>query len=337
MSALSLTKLVAMLEEKDFVPTAYYRYEGSCILVEVTCLSLGVTCMVYIPSRFVIPISQGETVFETEVVEPPNEEERAGKYKELDMKGTTLTDYRSHGIDVHRGEKGSRENLVSIVKQLERLQYTVKDLAYDLLIIDGDHFGYIREGECDCYRIIRKNYSTSRKLRVVLELPRFFKTGERMGVDCLTIYEGIQKAVSSNLEKNTEYFDRMMASLRSRTSSSTFQDMWGRVSQRTKVLESYKELLKNLDDEQHILKNRISRLSNEGPGTREERIRKEDCKRLRKCLDLKREVVLGIQFLREDIDKIIFPMERALFENADMLQKLVSNLDLLSSLQNQTI
>jgi len=293
--------------------------------------------MIYIPSRFIIPISQSDSVYETEIVEPPSTQERYGKYSAVEMNVSNITNYSLQGIDVSKGEKNARIILTSIVKQLERLQETVKDLDYDLLIMDDTHFGYIREGECDCYRIIRKNFSSSRKLRVVIELPIFFKNGDRFGMDSVTIYEGIQKAVLNNLNKNTQYFDSMMNNLKSRNTQNTLNELWNQVKIRNDLLVSYKELLKLLDNEHQILKNRISRIQDEGPGTKTHRLRKNDIKKIQECLEYKRQIVQTLQFLRTDIDSLVFPLERSLFENAEMMNSLCSNMDIISSLSLKSL
>ena len=66
---LSLNKLASFLFKKDFIPRKYFRFEGNCIFLEMVSLSSGVTTMLYIPSRFVIPLSPGENVIEVELID----------------------------------------------------------------------------------------------------------------------------------------------------------------------------------------------------------------------------------------------------------------------------
>ena len=64
---LSLNKLASFLYKKDFIPRKYFRFEGNCIFLEMVSLTSGVTTMLYIPSRFIIPVSPGENVVEIEL------------------------------------------------------------------------------------------------------------------------------------------------------------------------------------------------------------------------------------------------------------------------------
>ena len=56
---LSLNKLASFLLTKDFIPRKFFRYDGNCIFLEIVSLSLGGPSMIYVPSRFTIPVGPG--------------------------------------------------------------------------------------------------------------------------------------------------------------------------------------------------------------------------------------------------------------------------------------
>ena len=157
---LSLSKLASFLFKKDFIPRKYFRYEGNCIFLEIVSLSSGVTTMLYIPSRFVIPLSPGENVIEVELIDTedmdPNAYDRnplanpEETYQPVDVipsndNGDTeemLQLKYKKAIELKSGKTRNTVVLKEIIRQLNRLQYCVEGLPYDITIYQNNYLYY---------------------------------------------------------------------------------------------------------------------------------------------------------------------------------------------------
>ena len=318
LESLSIEKLVRLLGTRHLVPTEYMRMDGGCIFIEVACLNSGTTALVYIPSRFRVPIDGAATVSQIEIVDP--------RTLGATDKGDLLSGRREKEKDVLEG----------IVKQLERIQHYTSSTKYDLLVSEGSYFAYIRDGECDCYR--RKTaVRAPRSVRIVATLPVLFESSS-FGADCALIYEGIQERVLGNLGRSTGLVDRLSQRLQGSIATGCTKILNQKTLGRMKLLKRYSSLLDSLNESMRSLETQKEVRSRGLEGDLEtSRIYADAVRSIQMCLDLKKEVVEEIRGLRMDLDRMTFPAERIIHENASLLEKLNVNMAELVSLTPEVV
>lgn len=350
---LSLNKLAKLLADKGFVPTKYIKYQGLCIFIEVVSLSSGVVAMIYIPSRFEIPIGDSESIVDVDLVDPENPDEYADDpeqvkqaFQSIDFLTGEETTAESHlsqkykkKIHLRTGAQSSPEMLKDIIRQLGRLQYCVEDLPYHLVICKNAYIALMRNGEADCYIIKNHRGESPRTLRVVAELPVFHERGASMDGEVSQIYSGINDILGNNLGKHAVYMDALNQrkgnmrdfSVLIKSKKKEYQDL----------IKKYEGLLIQLDSREKSVRKELvalrtaptggtlinSVIHNQNQGGYERQIDE--------CLEVKRSVIDHILKLRGALDEISLNADKVMFDNSVMMDKVFRNFDTLSRLCQQ--
>ena len=349
---LSLSKLCKILRKRAYVPHKYYSYEGNCIFIEMISLHEGSGAMIYIPSRFAIPINSDSNVIELEYFDLENEADAYAEnperspeeqYPEVSVDAPEnvsakdhLTDKYKRNISITSGKRRNTQDIKDIVRQLSRLQLCVEGLPYHVAIIQNGYFGFIREGETDTYCF--KDFSNAigaRSLHVVATLPLFFEKGLEMNTEAAQISDGIQKILDKNLDAHANYLETLVKR------KGNMLSFTGLIQKKKKdyyeLIKKYKALLSQLSLFESGINEELKRedlIIGEGIAKDLERnqLRANVDSRLEHCYILKKAVLDEILQLRKGLENVALLADKVLYDNSVMMDKIFKNFDILISL-----
>jgi len=346
---LSLNKLASFLLKKDFIPIKYFRYNGNCIFLEIVSLTLGVTSMIYVPSRFIIPISPGENVIELEIVDmddlSPDEYNKDPMRSPEDIYSSVdLSPGNGSGnaeellqlkykktIDLKSGKNTSI--LKDIVRQLNRLQHCVEGLPYYLVIYQNNYMVYMRDNEADCFIFKDKNFRNIRSLRVVTPMNLIYERGDLMNSETSQISSGIQKILDKNMVSHAKFLNELISR---KGNLLNFASLMNKKKQAYDILlEKYKGLLEKLDTEEKDVKSqqkKFSDLRNDSSFDSElnrGQIRADFERKLQHFLIVKQKIIDNIISIQTASESLSLQADKILYDNSVMMDKIFKNFSML--------
>lgn len=343
-SSLSLPKLCDLFEKKGFIPTRYYSYQDTCIFIEIVSLSRGTVVMIYIPSRFEIPISSGKDVEELELIDEeqdPNEyaptDNSETSYPNIDLKAVDgaeasnflMQKYKKQ-IQIRSGAKKKKETLRDVIRQLQRLHNCVKDLPYYIAILDDGYLGFIRDGEADCY--YSKNYETNtRRLRVVATLPTFYEKSFILAEEASQIYSGIDNILNDNMSSHATFLEDIIS--RKGNMMNFCTHITSKKSQYKQLISQYENMLQQLEIKHNELSKKLQSINLPSGGLEGELLYAQNkntiTQSIKDCVEVKKTLISQILKLRITLDNISLITDKVMFENSIMMDKMVTNFDAL--------
>jgi hypothetical protein len=351
---LSLNKLAAYLYKKNFIPLKYFKYEGNCIFLEIVSLITGTASMLYVPSRFTIPISSGENIIELDILDiddldtdaynqnpmihpsdtynsvdviPSNENSDTEELLQLKYK---------KAIEIKSGKTNNYFILKNIMRQLKRLQYCVDDLPYDLIIYQENYLVYMRNNDPDCYIIKdRRNFVNNRNLRVVTTLDLLYERSGSMDDETVQIVDGIQKILDKNMTSHAKFLDRLISR---KGNLLNFSKLINKKKVDYNVLiKKYKTLLQKLDLEEKNIKaekKKFDDLNNSGFDSELNRsqIRATFERKLHHCFTVKKKIIDILIIIQSASESLSLQADKIFYDNSIMIDKIFKNFDILISI-----
>jgi len=229
-------------------------------------------------------------------------------------------------VPIRNREEREGEILRGMVSQLERLQNLTKGSQYDLMVSQDGVFSYIRDGECDSYRVKSKaGRAHARSLRVVITLPALFESASTIGRDVGAICDGIQERLANHLGNCAGYLNRVKRRLAATMPDEAVKRADSDVRSRLTLIDEYRSLLDELDNTHRVLIRKAEEVQTDELSVEEDLLRARESSRileeLKQCLVMKKRAVGEVRRLRSEIDAIAFPLEQALFDTQDLLGK----------------
>ena len=194
--SLSLAKLENLLVSKGFVVINYFELDEACFYIELFAVKTADTFLMYIPSKYNFPITNGTNSFKIKYLDIDNADnvpdEYAVKQEDVDIEDT----YGNTNIELSADKKNMEEELENnykrpislrdisgndtltlkaIHRQLRRFKYCVQNLKYKLAVIYKNYICAIRRDDSiDFFSV--KNYprNDSKKLMIIIDLETFY-------------------------------------------------------------------------------------------------------------------------------------------------------------------
>ena len=350
---LSLSKLASFLFKKDFIPRKYFRYEGNCIFLEIVSLSSGVTTMLYIPSRFVIPLSPGENVIEVELMDIENMDPNAydrnplvnpeETYQPVDVipsndHGNTeemLQLKYKKAIELKSGKTRNTVVLKEIIRQLNRLQYCVEGLPYDITIYQNNYLVYMRNREPDCYIIKDKLLSRSRHLRVTTPLQLIYERANTMDHETSQVVVGIQKILDKNMRSHAKFLNQLISR---KGNLLNFAGLMNRKKMEyDQLVRKYKGLLEKLDIQEKDIKSQRKKFSDLGDTGFDSELNRSQVRagferKLQHCLTVKQKIIDKMIVIQSASESLSLQADKILYDNSIMMDKIFKNFSKLIEL-----
>lgn len=353
--SLSVTKLQDLLSTRGYITKNFFANEGMCFYVEVFCVRTADVFLLYIPSKYEIPIEKGKNVFaleELDLEDTSQIEKYTGKIDEdtvggiygdlsIDLSPTNhaeenLEGKYKHDINIKTISKSNEDELKGIYRQVKRLSFSVQKIDYKLGILFRNFLCVIRRDNSIDFFVI-KGYKgrPCKTLYVCTDLEVLYSKEERMIDDIVTVKNSIYKLLERNQVNNGRLIDKITQSKGDIVNIPLYIDAKrvryeGMIFELEKLLEylqeKERELFDELDELSHIDELRLS----DGRGTLENDIEKAHRKdKIDKKLDQinlwRTQIARNMLIIREKMENTILSMDKLLFDNTVMFDTIVKN------------
>lgn len=224
--SLSINKLEKILSDKGFLSKKFFTIDGMCIYIEVINLQNCDTFMLYIPSKYNIPVDRKDNTFKVEYLdideegnitsdyagEPDNFELEKAYEEDIDLDSENankknmkefLEEKYNHPVTLKDMTKDDAKEIRQVFRQLKRLRFCVKNITYKLCIAFKNYLCCLRKDDTLEGFIVPKMIDTSnRKLYVKLDLETLYSNIATLGVDIKTVKEGVYKVLDKNQNRH---------------------------------------------------------------------------------------------------------------------------------------
>ncbi len=287
--SLSLNKLCKLINDKNLVPKKYYRYENNCIFIEIISLTNSVNFLLYIPSRFEIPMSTNS----------PN-------IIDINMIDTENMDFNKK--DTNLLLKNSNRILQNTIKQTERLEKHINNSNYTISINDAFFLVFIRKGDCDCYKMLNNNKAT-KSLLVTLSLPDFYQKNKLISNEIADIYSGFEKILQKNISDNYSDIEDIINNRYNILQN--YQNKIESIKRNKKLIDEYNNSLKRITNIEIFLKNDWDKNSG----------------KITQCADIKKKIISNITQLSTTNNNLLIRFENYYYVNNIILSNLIENME----------
>ena len=365
---LSIDKLNQLLEKKGFMCRHYYTLGGFCKFIEILSISTIDSYLLHIPERYKfetrvsdrhltskiksIPTLKSESmeqkytggVDNSQITEQYDEIELKSQYPhqikefaDIDMEASLTTQYK-RPIILKDVEDDDNTILQCIFRQLTRLRFCVQFLKYKFSILFRDYFVTLNsKGVIECFRI-KNNYNTceERHLYITIDLEVFYENSKILIEDLDELQNGIRAILDKNQAVQTKHLEVML------TKQQDLIKILDNFTEKKQMirfeLHRFKELFNTIESAiSHSVEkvNDITYMIGQEGGKKQADLLKLKHNLYIKLTQLygkKEDVAKSIIFYRKNEHHISLNIDRILFDNNIMLDKIFKNLHQLYKL-----
>ena len=366
---LSIEKLNELLDKKGFISRKYYIEGGYCRFIEILSIHTIDSYLLHIPARYNFEprVSDRHNVYKIKalsMIKPDSVEHKyAGKldqtkiasnYNEIElpsqyphqMKDIDSIDMESQLTQQYRRpiilkDVEDRDNLTlqCIFRQLKRLQYCVQFLKYRFGIVYRDYLAVLNTDDTiQCFKIRNFPDTDHRNLYITIDLEVFYENSKVLLDDLEQLQNGIRGVLDKNQEVQSKHLDTMLIQQQhiiKVLSSLQHKKIFLRIE-----LQKYKELFKTIEETINNLMGEINEInqyiSQSSGKTQEQYIKRKHAiyMKLTQLYTKKEEAAHAIIHNPKYEHHLSLNIDRILFDNNVMLDKIFKNVSQLSKLEN---
>ena len=365
---LSVNKLVKLLSAKGFVPLRFYTLSGTCAFVEIISLKNGDTYMMYIPSKYEFDTSRYENNLKLKNIDIDDEDKKdinipseyAGEPEGLDVEEKyegqisldseypyskkdsddfkledKLVDHYRRPILLKDIDSQDNQDVKCIFRQLKRLKFCVQNLRYKLMIIYRRFLCVIhRQDYIECFFCKKLPLSNHRKLIITMDLELFYENYDTLYDDLTQVKTGIQRILDKN---HVSHSKNLYAMLEKKSEIVRISEkLITKKEKLHKCILSFEILLERVTANQEQLLKDLQMVTNskkqgikydiEG-AHRKKKIEDE----LEKMEEIKDQIMNNIINTRAEDENLSLMIDKILFDNTIMLDKIFQNMVKLST------
>lgn len=364
---LSMAKLEKLLSTKGFMCKKFYVIDGMCVYIEVLDLSTSDVFMLYISSKYDIPVDKHkDNVYVIEYLDVDENGNVVGDYagepddhdlekvydsteielgKDNDNKkkmSSFLEERYDQPLNLRDMGKDDIKDIRETFRHLTRLKLAVKNLKYKLCIAFKNYLCCIRRDETLEGFIVKKMVETSdRKLFVKVELDVLYDNIATLSGDIKTVREGIYNMLNKNQSRHMINLQKLVlnAANASTLAETVIQKKTKLSGYLTKLEESMGRLV--LSEKQAIdkLNDVREKYSQSGIGLKAHQsdIQKSQLvakyeTELSEIHRLKQEIIRNILSIKIKHENLLLRTDKIFFDNIVMMDEVIKNIMLMESL-----
>ena len=360
---LSTEKLEKLLYNKNFVIRTYYKLYGVCAFVEIFSQDTMCSYMMYIPSKYEFEVSEDrENVYDLKVVNTDKirednyeiSDEYAGSpdidklektYQEVNIENeynigdnivSKLEEKYKQPIQIREEFSTSKNIVKSLYRQLNRLKYCVSNLKYKLCIFYKNYFCVLHiDDTIECFSI--EDYSNNQHFQIMVEidLELFYENMKTITNDLVQVKSGLQKILDKNHQNHTLILQNMLEKKSDINVLST--SLFNKKNTHRQYIEQYTNLLqKTIQLEQEKIQQLETLRSQRGTNLYDDINYSHHKKRVeleyQKIQNTKLDIIEKLVQLRAKEEHISLIIDKILFDNAIMMDKVLQNLSYLDNI-----
>lgn len=363
---LSMTKLEKLLSTKGFMCKKFYVIDGMCVYIEVLDLSTSDIFMLYIPSKYDIPVEKREGVYLIDYLDVDENGGVVGDYagepddhdleqiydsseielgKDNDNKKQMrnfLEERYDNPLNLRDMGKDDIKEIRETFRHLMRLKLAVKNLKYKLCIAFKNYLCCIRRDETLEGFVVKKLVETSdRKLFVKIELDVLYENIGTLSVDIRTVREGIYSMLNKNQARHMINLQKLVLNA---ANASTLADAV--VQKKTKLSGYLVKLEESMSKLVQSEKNTVEKLnevrekyssggiglkSHQSDVNRTQAVAKYETE-LSEIHRLKQEIIRNILAIKIKHENLLLRTDKIFFDNIVMMDEVIRNIMLMENL-----
>lgn len=346
---LSIVKLQSLLEKKGFISTKFFALEGLCMYVEVICGNTGIKFLLYVPSKYEIPVGHGKGVYKVKYIElDMGEDSVADEYAnssglEEDYANTMINLSPDDNEEMEEHLENNYKQIIplkdisdedktvlrSLYRQLRRLRHCVVNIKYKVGIIFKNYLTVIRRDDSiDCLYIKHFNRRDIKKMYIVVDLETFYDKGEKMIEDINHVQDGIHRVMYRNQFVHSNIMGKMLENKKTIDTISTktnekrmkYEDQLQRLNRMLEIL--------NVNEKKFLTE--LCELSERGTANIHTDVDVAHRKiylegELAKIVSLKEKIMRTMNEVRERRENTALSIDKIMFDNTVMFDCMIKN------------
>lgn len=360
---LSFTRLEKLLTSQGLLIQRLFTMQKQLVFLELVSLSNVEHILLYIQSKYAIPVEDRKDAFNIEYIELtdsgdiPNE--YAGEMDAYDLEKSydeieidtqmdpfeggsiveRLEENYNRPVSMKNSDKEDEMTIKDVFRQLRRLKLCVQNVRYKLSVMYKNYMCCIRrDDDMECYKI--DGLSTKRKLYVSLDLETFYAKIDTLTEDVRIVREGVYKVLDRNQTRHSRNLDNMLARARGVTEYSS--DIWMRKQKYQAYIDKLEELMSVILRSERTIMEKISDIrSGRSDGgvkglhddiQRSHTISAYEAESTR-ISNVKHNIISNLMELKSKQERLIIDTDKIFFDNSVMIDTVIKNMSALETLR----
>lgn len=364
---LNLAKVEKLLYDNKFIINGFYIYNGLCRYLKLYSLETGIVLILFISSEYDFEIPSRDLegradVHQINEISFDSSEDVVEKYSKYPDDKEVEEKYEHNTVIDESKTKLSNENLeqelennynkkiylndfaadqITILKdcyrQLKRVALSVKDLRYNICIIQEKYFCCIEhEDDIVCYLAETQHTDNQRTFEVVAELEYFYEKSSVISIDIESIRKGLYSVLDKNQKVNTENLEKLSQMLFS-VKPMVYQ-LAKHKTEYNSILAKYKNLLKNMyefeaktaEDLQDLHLKRQNNYFNDAQFIHQKAALEN---KLQSCRSVRKNIFKNMSEVQGLMDNLYLTLDRTEFDSSVMIGRIFKNFNDLYKLK----
>ena len=355
----SINKLRKILYEKGFITKKMYKIQGNCNFIEIISMLSGDMFMLYVPSKYKFNVNDGchkmrlihlndddKKEISNEYADSPNQDRMEDIYEEIELE----TNYDKKNIDdiekllegkykrpIHLKDLNVADtyDVKCLFRQLKRLKYCVQSIRYKLVLKYKKYLCVLHlDDTIECFYVKNLPMIDQRKILVTMDLELFYENLDNLMEEMEQVKHGISKILDKNHLNHGKTLQKMLD--KRDTIIEVINRLFSKKNELRKYIAHFQNLLNELNTSEKINKKRLDNLNYKSNGgnsnltlSQQKRVIIDEIKKNYRLKDEIIDNILNVQNQEEHISLII---DKILFDNTVMLDRIFKNLNDLSNI-----
>ena len=356
---LSLNKLRKILYEKGFITKKMYKIQGNCNFIEIISVLSGDMFMLYVPSKYKFRVEEDcykmklielndkdREEISNEYAESPSQDRMEDIYEEIELD----TDYNKKNIDdiekllegkykkpIHLKDLNVEDSydVKCVFRQLRRLKYCVQSIRYKLVLKYKKYFCVLHlDDTIECFYVKSLPMVDERKIIVTMDLELFYENFDNLLEEIMQVKTGISKVLDKNHMNHSKTLQKMLD--KRDTIIQVTNQLFNKKNELRKYIHHFQGLLNNINASEKINKKLLDNLNYKTNGKNSNltisQQKRKIIQEIKKNYRLKDEIIDNILNVQNQEEHISLIIDKILFDNTVMLDRIFKNLNDLSNI-----
>jgi len=352
--AISISKLRDFLDTKELVIKKIFTISNEAVYIEILSLINLESFLLYIPSKYTMKINDEEyRTYKIKYLEmTENDDEYA--HVEKDYEEIELSPHKINNEDLEKKLKENynrpitlnslnikdKDDLKDVYSQVSRLKLCVQNIKYKLGIIYKNFLCSIKkDNSIECYLIKNFNKVSEKKIYICIDLENLYIHIDDINKDLIKVKESLFNVLEKNQEKNAKILEEILSQKENITLYST--NIYDKKKEIDNYVISLETLLKKINFNENQIINVIMTINKKyedsiSKGLYNDIERTHEISIYQKKLDhiykTKEQLVKDILKWKIKKQHITLYIDKILFENSIMMNKIILNFSKLSDM-----
>jgi hypothetical protein len=356
---LSLNKLRKILYEKDFITKKMYKIQNNCNFIEIISVLSGDMFMLYVPSKYKFRVDEScykmklielndkdREEISNEYAESPSQDRMEDIYEEIELE----TDYNKKNIDdieqllegkykkpIHLKDLNVEDSydVKCVFRQLRRLKYCVQSIRYKLVLKYKKYFCVLHlDDTIECFYVKNLPMVDERKIIVTMDLELFYENIDNLMEEITQVKTGISKVLDKNHMNHSKTLRKMLD--KRETIIQVTNQLFSKKNKLRKYIQHFQGLLNNINASEKINKKLLDNLNyktnSKNSNLTISQQKRKIVEEIKKNYSLKDEIIDNILNVQNQEEHISLIIDKILFDNTVMLDRIFKNLNELSNI-----